>query len=176
MAGIDKTKQFISINICILTISDTRNEKTDTSGKLLSDRVVSSGHKIYEKKIVKDEINLITKQLKSWSKIKEVDVILTTGGTGLTGRDSTPEAINIIADKKIEGFGELFRQLSYKKIGTSTIQSRALAATVNGKYIFAIPGSSSACKDAWDQILRFQLDNRFRPCNFVELIPRLSEK
>ena len=176
MNKIDKTRKFIPVNICILTISDTRTEENDKSGNLLCEKIKLSKHKICEKKIVKDDISLIVKQIKKWSQNSLVDVIITTGGTGLTGRDSTPEVINQIADKLIDGFGELFRQISYKKIGTSAIQSRSLGAIINGKYIFALPGSPSACKDAWDEILCFQLDYRFRPCNFVELMPRLKEK
>ncbi len=176
MKNINKNKKFIPINICVLTISDTRKNKNDKSGNLLCKKIKSSKHIVYDKKIVKDDVQLIRKYILNWSKDKMIDVILTTGGTGLTGRDSTPEAINKIADKIIEGFGELFRQISFKKIGTSTIQSRAIGAIVRGKYVFSLPGSSSACKDGWDEILKYQLDNRFQPCNFVELIPRLKEK
>jgi len=176
MKNIDKQRRFIPLNICILTISDTRNKQNDKSGNLLFKKIISSKHKVKDRKIVKDDLTSIVKCLKNWSKNKYVDVIITTGGTGLTNRDSTPEAITTIADKFIEGFGELFRQISYKKIGTSSIQSRALAAVVNGKYIFSIPGSTSACKDAWEEILKYQLDNRLKPCNFVELIPRLQKK
>ena len=171
-----KLKKFIPVNICVLTISDTRNENNDKSGKLLCKKIISCKHRVYEKKIIKDNINLITKTIKKWSEYDDVDVIITTGGTGLTGRDSTPEAVRKIADKIIEGFGELFRFISYKKIGTSTIQSRAIAAVINGTYIFCLPGSTSACKDAWNEILVHQLDIRYKPCNFVELIPRLNEK
>jgi len=176
MSNIKNEKRFIPINICILTISDSRSETNDKSGKLLSKRIKSAKHIVYEKKIVKDDVSLIIKQLKQWAKLKDVDVIITTGGTGLTGRDSTPEAIKKISDKIIDGFGELFRQISYKKIGTSAIQSRAIAGIYKGKYVFTLPGSPSACKDAWDEILIYQLDYRFKPCNFVELIPRLKEK
>ena len=172
----DKSKKFIPINICVLTVSDTRNKKNDKSGILLCKKINTSKHKVYDKKIVKDNPSLIIKCLKNWSLDNKVDVIITTGGTGLTGRDSTPEAINKIADKKIEGFGEIFRLISFNKIGTSTIQSRAIAAIINGTYVFALPGSTSACKDAWDEILMHQLDIRHQPCNFIELIPRLKEK
>ena len=176
MDNIDKTKKFISINICVLTISDTRNDNDDKSGKLLCEKIKSSNHNVYQKKIIKDDIHLIKKQIKEWAKIKDIDVIITTGGTGLTGRDSTPEAIKEISDKIIDGFGELFRQISFKKIGTSAIQSRALGAIIDGKYIFVLPGSPAACKDAWEEILLYQLDYRFKPCNFIELMPRLKEK
>lgn len=176
MKKIDKKIKFIPINICVLTVSDTRNINNDKSGDLLSRKIKESGHNLYDKKIVKDDIKQITNQIISWSKINEIDAIITTGGTGLTNRDSTPEAIKMISSKTIEGFGELFRQISFKKIGTSTIQSRALGAIINGKYIFALPGSPSACNDAWDGILKYQLDYRFRPCNFIELMPRLKEK
>jgi len=176
MRNLDKSKKFIPVNICVLTVSDTRKKNNDKSGDLLCEKIKKSKHKVQEKKIIKDDVSLIIKQIKKWSKNQSVDIIITTGGTGLTGRDSTPEAILKIADKVIEGFGELFRLVSYKKIGSSAIQSRSLGAIVNGKYVFALPGSPSACKDAWDEILKFQLDNRFKPCNFVEIIPRLIEK
>ena len=176
MNKFDKNRKFIPVNICILTISDTRNEENDKSGKILLKKIKTAKHKVYDKKIIKDNLSQITGQIKKWVKNKNVDVIITTGGTGLTGRDSTPEAINKIADKIIEGFGELFRQISYKKIGTSSIQSRSLGAIINGKYIFALTGSPSACNEAWDGILKYQLDYRFRPCNFIELMPRLKEK
>ena len=176
MNNLDKKRKFIPINIGVLTVSDTRNNKNDKSGKLLCEKIKLSNHIVYIKKIVKDDVSQITKQIKEWVKIKNIDVIITTGGTGLTGRDSTPEAIKEISDKIIDGFGELFRQVSFKKIGTSAIQSRALGAIINGKYIFSLPGSPSACKDAWEEILLYQLDYRFKPCNFVELMPRLKEE
>ena len=176
MNKIDNSRNFISINICVLTISDTRTIENDRSGELLCEKIRLSKHSVYEKRIVKDDIKLIIKQINNWSDIDKVDVIITTGGTGLTGRDSTPEAIIEIADKMIDGFGELFRQISFEKIGSSSIQSRALGAIYKGKFIFSLPGSSSACKDAWDEISVNQLDNRFRPCNFIELMPRLKEK
>lgn len=176
MNKIDYTRKFIPINICVLTISDTRNKNNDKSGNLLCKKIITSKHNLLHKKIIKDDIKLIIKYLNTWTKKNKVDIIITTGGTGLTSRDSTPEAINKIANKIIDGFGELFRQISFKKIGTSSIQSRAIGAIINGKYVFALPGSPNACKDAWDEILKYQLDNRFRPCNFVELIPRISKK
>ena len=175
MSLIDKNKNFISINISILTISDTRSLKEDSSGKLLEEKIIKFGHKVINRQVVKDDIPIIKKTILNWSSNKLVDVIITTGGTGLTGRDSTPEAIKEIADKTIEGFGELFRQISFSKIGTSTIQSRALGALIKGTYVFALPGSKSACKDAWENILKFQLDNRHQPCNFIEIMPRLLE-
>ncbi len=170
---IDTNIEFISCNICILTISDSRKEKNDESGDLLEKKLTESGHRLYKRAIVVDEINDIVNKLKEWINDPEVNIIITTGGTGITKRDVTPEAINKISDKIIEGFGELFRQISYNKIGTSTLQSRALACISRNTYIFSIPGSPNACKDAWDEILKFQLDNRHKPCNFIELIPRL---
>ena len=175
MSSIDKSKNFISINIVILTISDSRTLKNDSSGNLLEERIKKFGHKVFNRQVITDDIPLIKKTILDWTSNKLVDVIITTGGTGLTGRDSTPEAIKEIAEKTIDGFGELFRQISFSKIGTSTIQSRALGVLVKGTYVFALPGSKSACKDAWDSILKFQLDNRYQPCNFIEIIPRLKE-
>ena len=176
MTPIDENKKFVSVNIAILTISDSRTLEEDKSGNFLVQSVADLGHCMYNRQIIKDEVSIIKKTILSWSNNKNIDVIITSGGTGLTGRDSTPEAINEVADKIIEGFGELFRQISFKKIGTSTIQSRALGAVINGTYVFALPGSPNACKDAWEEILKFQLDFRYRPCNFIEIIPRLSEK
>ena len=173
---IDKALKFVPINIAVLTISDTRTSKTDKSGALLQERIKSAGHKCVEKNIIRDEVKLIKETLLNLSCKKEIDCIITSGGTGLTGRDTTPEAIMEIANKSIEGFGELFRQISFSKIGTSAIQSRALAALINTTYVFCLPGSTSACKDGWDEILQYQLDIRHRPCNFVEIMPRLSEK
>ena len=176
MAPIDEKRKFISINIGVLTISDSRTLKDDTSGDFLFQGITDLGHRIYERKIIKDEFSVIKNIILSWAADRNVDAIITSGGTGLTGRDSTPEAIKEIAEKTIEGFGELFRQISFSKIGTSTIQSRALGAIIKGTYVFALPGSKSACKDAWDNILQFQLDNRYRPCNFIEIMPRLQEE
>ena len=176
MNKIYKSKKFLSINIGLITISDTRTLKDDKSGDLLNNRINKFGHKVLKRTIVKDEVNQIKKVIVNYTKNKLIDVIITTGGTGLTGRDSTPEAVELIADKIILGFGELFRQISFNKIGTSTVQSRALGAIANNKYIFCLPGSTSACKDAWDEILKYQLDVRHKPCNFIELIPRLDEK
>ena len=170
-----KKRNFVSINIAILTISDSRKLNEDKSGDLLVQKIIKFGHKIFDRKIVKDDLQLIKEIILAWSSIDLVDAIITTGGTGLTGRDSTPEAILQIADKTIEGFGELFRKISYETIGTSAVQSRAMGAIINGTYVFALPGSTSACKDAWDEILKFQLDYRHRPCNFIEIMPRLKE-
>ena len=175
MAPIDEKRKFISINIGVLTISDSRTLKEDTSGEFLVQSITDLGHRIYERQIIKDEISLIKNILLKWVTDRNIDAIITSGGTGLTGRDSTPEAIHSIADKNIEGFGELFRQISFNKIGTSTIQSRALGAVIKGTYVFALPGSTSACKDAWEGILKYQLDNRYMPCNFIEIMPRLME-
>jgi len=173
---IDSTKEFTPINISVLTISDTRTEATDKSGQILAKKIREKGHGLSHKEIVKDDKEEIKKILLNWCEDKNVDVIITTGGTGVTGRDTTPEALNEIKDKEIPGFGELFRLISYKKIGASTIQSRALAVLTKGTYIFALPGSTGAVTDAWEDILKFQLDSRFKPCNFIELIPRLNER
>ena len=176
MSTIDNSIKFVSINIALITISDSRKEADDKSGKILNERITNFGHQVVKKIIIKDEIELIKQTLIEFSKDNKIDAIITTGGTGLTGRDSTPEAVSELANKIIEGFGELFRQISYKKIGTSTIQSRAIAAIINDTYIFSLPGSPSACKDGWDEILRLQLDIRHKPCNFIEIMPRLKEK
>lgn len=174
--SINSQKEFRAINISVLTISDTRTEETDTSGNILAKKIREKGHGLSHKQIVKDNKEDIKKILLEWASDENVGVIITTGGTGLTGRDTTPEALNEIKDKDIPGFGELFRLVSYKKIGTSTVQSRAMAVLCKGTYIFALPGSSGAVTDAWEDILKFQLDSRFEPCNFVNLIPRLNEK
>ena len=166
----------MKVNIALLTVTDTRNIKTDKSGAILVKKINEENHKLVDRKIVKDKKEEIKKIILDWSKKDEIDVIITTGGTGLTGRDITPEALEEIADKKINGFGELFRQLSYKTVGTSALQSRACAILKNGKYIFALPGSSGGVTDAWDMILKYQLDINHKPCNFVELFPRLKEK
>ena len=173
---IDKTIQFLAINIAILTISDTRNFDNDKSGSILKKLVEDYGHACMTRDIAKDDPKEILSKLNKWINDKNLDVIITTGGTGLTGRDVTVDVLETYFDKKIDGFGELFRLISYKKIGTSSIQSRAVAGTKNGKYIFCLPGSSSACQDAWEEILKFQLDIRHKPCNFVEIMPRLNEK
>ena len=168
-------RNFIPVTISLLTISDTRSKEDDKSGNLLENKVLESGHILFDRKIVRDDISEIKKTSKDWIENPDVEIIISTGGTGLTGRDVSPEAFRQIFDKEIEGFGELFRYLSFKKIGTSTIQSRAIAGVSNGTYIFVLPGSPSACKDAWDDILSHQLDYRHKPCNFVEIMPRLKE-
>ena len=175
MPEIDQSRAFVPINIAILTVSDTRTVESDKSGDLLNERIEGYGHKVVARSIVKDEIEVIQTEVKQWIERSNIDVIISTGGTGLTGRDVTPEAFKEIFEKEIEGFGELFRWLSFKKIGTSTIQSRAIAGVAGGTYMFALPGSTGACRDAWDEILQYQLDIRFRPCNFVEIMPRLRE-
>ena len=166
---------FLAVNIAVLTVSDTRTEADDRSGDVLVERLQGAGHKLAARAIVKDEIAAIAEQFRQWADDPGIEIIIATGGTGLTGRDVTPEALAQVADKDVPGFGELFRMLSYEKIKTSTIQSRACAAVVNGTYVFAVPGSPGACKDVWDDILVHQLDIRFRPCNFVEMMPRLKE-
>ena len=164
------------VNIALLTVTDTRTFDNDKSGKILIDRIKNAKHNLIERKICKDNKEDILLILKHWTAKKDVDVIITTGGTGLTGRDITPEALEEIADKNIPGFGEVFRMISLKTVGTSSIQSRACAVLSNGKYIFALPGSSGGVTDAWDGILKHQLDINHKPCNFVELFPRLKEK
>jgi molybdopterin adenylyltransferase len=164
------------VNIALLTVTDTRNIDTDKSGAILEKKIKENNHNLIDRKIVKDEKDKIKKILLDWIQKDKLDVIITTGGTGLTGRDITPEALKEIADKEIPGFGELFRELSYKTIGTSAMQSRSCAVLANGKYIFALPGSSGGVTDAWDGILKYQLDINHKPCNFVELFPRLKEK
>ena len=166
----------MNVNIALLTVTDTRTLDTDKSGNILEKKIKKAKHRLIERKICKDNKNEIKKIIKKWLKKKIIDVIITTGGTGLTGRDITPEALNEIADKHIPGFGEVFRTLSLKTVGTSSIQSRACAVLANGKYIFALPGSSGGVTDAWDKILIHQLDVNHKPCNFVELLPRLKEK
>ena len=164
------------VNIALLTVTDTRTFETDKSGAILVDKIKEENHNLIDRKIVRDEKDKIVNILKDWMKKDNLDVIITTGGTGLTGRDITPEALKVVADKEIPGFGELFRELSYKSIGTSAMQSRACAVLANGKYIFALPGSSGGVSDAWNEILKYQLDINHKPCNFVELFPRLKEK
>lgn len=175
MPGIDETRAFVPVNIAVLTVSDTRSMADDRSGDTVVARLQGDGHVLTAREIVKDEVDAITAQLRRWIADPGIDVVISTGGTGLTGRDVTPEAFKSVFEKEIEGFGELFRWLSFQKIGTSTIQSRAIAGVASGTYLFALPGSTGACKDAWDDILRNQLDIRYRPCNFVEIMPRLRE-
>ena len=164
------------VNIALLTVTDTRTLKDDKSGAILTNKISESNHNLVDRKICKDNKKDIKKIIKEWLKKKNIDVIITTGGTGLTGRDITPEAIDEIADKHIPGFGEIFRFISLGTVGTSSIQSRACAVLAKGKYIFVLPGSSGGVTDAWDKILKFQLDINHKPCNFVELFPRLKEK
>ena len=173
---IDTSLDFVSINIAIITISDSRTIDNDSSGDILEKRITKAGHQMVKRMLIPDDVSKIKKTLQELSSDNEIDCIITTGGTGLTGRDTTPEAIKEIASKHIDGFGELFRHVSFNKIGTSAIQSRAVAALVNTTYVFCLPGSTGACKDGWDEILQYQLDIRHKPCNFVEIMPRLNEK
>jgi molybdopterin adenylyltransferase len=175
MPGIDTSRPFIPLNIAVMTVSDTRTRETDTSGDVLAERIEKAGHHLADRVIVTDDQQMIRNQLRSWIADETIDIIISTGGTGLTGRDVTPEAFKSVYDKEIEGFSAIFHRISYEKIGTSTIQSRATAGVAHGKYLFALPGSPGACKDGWDEILQYQLDNRYRPCNFVEILPRLQE-
>lgn len=175
MPKIDNARPFIPVRIAVLTVSDTRGPGDDQSGKVLADMITIAGHELVERAIVRDEIDQIRSRLETWIADPGVDVIITTGGTGFTGRDVTPEAARPLFEKEIEGFSILFHKLSFDKVGTSTLQSRACAGLVRGTYIFCLPGSLGACKDAWNGILVWQLDNRHRPCNFVEIMPRLEE-
>jgi molybdenum cofactor biosynthesis protein B len=172
---IDESRTFLPVRIAVLTVSDTRDLATDRSGDTLVGRIEAAGHVLAARAILKDEAALIAARLRAWIADPMVDCVITTGGTGITGRDVTPEAFAAVLEKEIAGFGELFRMLSYQKIGTSTIQSRAIGGVAGGTYLFALPGSTGACKDAWDDILVWQLDSRHRPCNLVELMPRLQE-
>jgi molybdenum cofactor biosynthesis protein B len=175
MSKIDETRPFKPVQIAVMTVSDSRTAENDSSGQALVDLIARDGHVLKARTIVKDELAAIVAQLKSWIADPEIDAVISTGGTGVTGRDVTPEAFESVFEKKIDGFGELFRWLSYQKIGTSTIQSRAVGGVANATYLFALPGSPSAARDGWEQILKFQLDSRLRPCNLVELMPRLNE-
>lgn len=175
MSRIDETRPFVPVSIAVLTISDSRTLEEDKSGDLLASRLSDAGHKLVARAIVTDDEPAIIAQLQRFIADSEIDVVISTGGTGLTGRDVTPEAFRSVFEKEIEGFGEMFRFLSFQKIGTSTLQSRALAGVAGGTYLFALPGSPSACRDAWDDLLSHQLDYRHRPCNFVEIMPRLTE-
>ena len=172
---IDETLPFLPVNIAVLTVSDTRDLASDRSGATLAERITAAGHRLAGREIVRDEPNAIEAVLRRWVADPAIDCGITTGGTGITGRDVTPEAFARVLEKEIGGFGELFRMLSYAKIGTSTMQSRALGGVAGGTYLFALPGSTGAVKDAWDDILRLQLDVRHKPCNLVELMPRLRE-
>jgi molybdenum cofactor biosynthesis protein B len=175
MSRIDESRPFIPVRIAVLTVSDTRTKKTDKSGPLLISMIEEAGHKIAEHAIVEDEEKAIRKQVKRWIKDAEIDVVITTGGTGFTGRDVTPEAIKPLFEKEIDAFSVLFHMLSYQTVGTSTAQSRACGGVAGGTYIFCLPGSPGACRDAWNGILKYQLDNSHRPCSFVEIMPRLEE-
>ena len=177
MAGkIDETASFKPLRIALLTVSDSRDSTNDRSGDTLQERVLTAGHELAARKIVRDDIDLIARHFRRWIEDPAVEVVISTGGTGVTGRDVTPEALATVSQKDIAGFGELFRMISFGKIGTSALQSRACAAVADGTYLFCLPGSPGACRDGWDEILRFQLDIRYRPCNFAELIPRLTER
>ncbi|MBK19870.1 MAG: molybdenum cofactor biosynthesis protein B [Rhodospirillaceae bacterium] len=176
MSGIDESIPFAPVNIAVLTVSDTRTEETDKSGALLVEKLTNAGHTLAAKAIVRDQQDSIVAKLREWIADSAIEVVLATGGTGVTGRDVTPEAFFEVYEKEIPGFGELFRMLSYELISTSTIQSRATAGVAGGTYLFALPGSTGACRDAWDGILLSQLDIRHKPCNFAELLPRLQER
>jgi molybdopterin adenylyltransferase len=175
MAGIDETKQFVPLRIAVLTVSDTRSFDDDKSGTTLAERIAKAGHAVAARAIVTDDAEKIRAQMKTWIADPAIDVIISTGGTGFTGRDVTPEAVEPLFEKRMDGFATLFLMVSHAKIGTSAIQTRATAGVAGATYIFCLPGSPGACKDAWDEILVHQLDYRYRPCNFVELMPRLDE-
>ena len=175
MPGIDDSRPFLPVNIAVLTVSDTRTLADDRSGDTLVERLTGVGHVLADRAIVKDDRGAIQAQLRLWIENDAIDAVIATGGTGLTGRDVTPEAFEELFEKRIDGFGEIFRWVSFQKIGTSTMQSRATAGVARGTYLFAVPGSTGACRDAWDEILVHQLDFRYRPCNFVEIMPRLRE-
>ena len=172
---LDESRAFIPVNIAVLTVSDTRQAADDRSGQTLVERIEGAGHKVAARAIVTDDHDKIVAQLRSWIADPGIDVVISTGGTGVTGRDVTPEAFESVYEKRIDGFGEMFRWISLAKIGSSTIQSRCTGGVAGGTYLFALPGSPGACRDGWDEILKHQLDYRFRPCNFVELMPRLEE-
>jgi molybdopterin adenylyltransferase len=175
MSRIDETRAFVPLRIAVLTVSDTRALEDDSSGQMLADRIVEAGHALSARKIVKDDIRAIRAVIRDWTNRDDIDVIISTGGTGLTGHDVTVEAMRPLFEKEIDGFAALFHMISFQKVGTSTIQSRATAGIMKGKYIFCLPGSPGACKDGWDEILKAQFDYRHLPCNFVEIMPRLEE-
>ena len=175
MPKIDETRPFLACHIAILTVSDTRDAASDRSGNALVEMLVRDGHKLAARAIVRDDVGEIQAQLRAWIADPAIDVVVSTGGTGVTGRDVTPEAFEPLFEKKIDGFGEMFRMISFQKVGTSALQSRATGGVAGGTYLFALPGSPSACRDGWDEILKWQLDARHRPCNLVELMPRLQE-
>lgn len=169
------SRSFVPVRIAVLTVSDTRTPATDKSGSVLAERITEAGHQLSDRRIVKDDVRAIRAEVRKWLKRPDVDVVISTGGTGLTGRDVTVEAMRGLFEKEIEGFGVVFHMISFQKIGVSTVQSRATAGVAKGKYIFCLPGSPGACRDGWDQILKSQLDYRHAPCNFVEIMPRLAE-
>jgi molybdenum cofactor biosynthesis protein B len=175
MSRIDETRPFIPVRIAVLTMSDTRELSQDKSGSVLAEMIEEAGHRLVDRALVKDDIPAIRARVEAWIADPMVDVVITTGGTGFTGRDVTPEAVRPLFEKEIDGFSAVFHRISYDKVGTSTIQSRACGGVAHGTYIFCLPGSPGACKDAWHGILKLQLDNRHRPCNFVEIMPRLEE-
>jgi molybdopterin adenylyltransferase len=175
MPKIDETRPFIPVRIAVLTVSDTRGPGEDRSGDSLAQMILAAGHEVAERAIVRDEVMQIAGKVRTWIADPTLDVVITTGGTGFTGRDVTPEAVRPLFEKEIDGFSTVFHMVSYGKVGTSTVQSRACAGLAHGTYIFCLPGSPGACKDAWNEILKWQLDNRHRPCNFVEIMPRLEE-
>ena len=175
MTRIDESRPFLPVRIAVLTISDSRTLDNDKSGDILAKLLTDDGHILAERDLVTDDLDAIAARLRAFVADPQIDVVIATGGTGVTGRDITPEAFKAVMEKEIEGFGELFRWISYEKIGTSTMQSRALGGVAGGTYLFALPGSPGACRDGWQEILRFQLDSRLRPCNLVELMPRLME-
>jgi molybdopterin adenylyltransferase len=175
MPGIDENKPFVAVRIAVLTISDTRDLANDKSGATLAERIAAAGHGLADRSIVADDIEAIRTRVKAWIADPAIDVVITTGGTGFTGRDVTPEALEPLFEKRMEGFSTVFHMVSFAKIGTSTVQTRATAGVVGATYVFCLPGSPSACRDAWDEILRHQLDYRHGPCNFVEIMPRLDE-
>jgi molybdenum cofactor biosynthesis protein B len=168
-------RPFVPLNIAVLTVSDTRTEENDVSGRTLADRIAAAGHRVADKRIVPDDIYKIRAALSGWIADESIQAVITTGGTGVTGRDGTPEAVRPLLDKVLDGFGELFRMISYEEIKTSSLQSRAIAGVANGTYVFCLPGSSGACRTGWDRLIAAQLDYRTRPCNLVELMPRLLE-
>jgi molybdenum cofactor biosynthesis protein B len=175
MSRIDETRSFIPVGIAVLTVSDTRTLENDKSGDTLAARIAAAGHELKARTIVPDDKEAIAGQVRAWTLDPEIDVVITTGGTGFTGRDVTPEALEPLFEKRMDGFSEVFHRISYDKIGTSTIQSRATGGVANATFIFVLPGSPGACKDAWDGILKAQLDYRHMPCNFIEIMPRLDE-
>ena len=175
MPRLDETRPFVPVRIAVLTVSDTRTPAEDKSGETLAGLITAAGHEVAARAIVKDEVEAIRAQVRAWIGDPAIDVVISTGGTGFTGRDVTPEAVKPLFEKEIDGFSTVFHMISYEKVGTSTIQSRACAGLAHGTYIFCLPGSPGACRDAWSEILQWQLDNRHRPCNFVEIMPRLEE-